>query len=62
MTGAPAFVSLYLKLALEEPSGICTDVIVVVSPVSRNTPAPELVARLTVIDPDVVGLLAESWR
>ena len=61
-TGEPAFVSLYLKLALDEPSAICTDVIVVVSPVSRNTPAPALVARLTVIDPVVVGLLAESWR
>jgi hypothetical protein len=62
MTGEPAFESLYLKLALDELSGICTDVIVVLSPVSRNTPAPELLARPTVIEPDVVGLPAESWR
>ena len=62
MTGEPAFVSLYLKLALDEPSGICTDVIVVVSPVSRKTPAPELLASPTVIAPVMAGLLAESCR
>jgi hypothetical protein len=55
-------VSRYLKLAVLDPSGIETELIVVVSPVSLKTPPLEFVVRLTPIEPVVTGLLDASWR
>ena len=60
--GVPALPSRYRKLAFDDPLEIETDVIVVVFPVSRNTPAVDVLARLTVVDPLVTGLLAASRR
>ena len=61
IVGLPAAVSRYLKLALELPSGIETEVIVTASARSRNEPPDELV-RFTVAVPPVVGLPAVSSR
>ena len=51
-----------MKFAVDAPSGITTAVIVVVSAVSRNKPALELLDRLTVIAPIVVGWLDAFCR
>ena len=49
IVGEPATVSLYLKLPLEVPEAIVTEVIVAVSPVLRNRPPDELFVRFTVV-------------
>jgi hypothetical protein len=62
IVGDPATVSLYLKLALDDPSGIVTDAMLAVSAVSRNTPPDELDDRLTVVEPDVTAFPNVSRR
>ena len=62
MVGDPARVSLYLKLILEDAFGIVAEVIVVVSPVSRNTPPAEVDDKPTSVDPEVAGFPNVSRR
>ena len=56
MVGEPAFVSLYLKLPSLRPDAIATLVMLVVSPVSRNTPPVDVVERSTWSGPFEAGL------
>jgi hypothetical protein len=55
IVGVPAFASLYLKSALLWPLAIWTVVIFAVSAVFRKTPPAEVLLRLTVSGPPVVG-------
>ncbi len=62
IVGPPATVSLYSKLALDAPGPIVTVVIVAASVESRKTAPVELVERLTVVVPTVVGVPEASSR
>ena len=62
IVGVPTVVSRYLKLAVLVVSAIVTDVIDLLSRVSRNAPVPDVEVRLTTSSPVVVGLLKASSR
>src|SRR5258705_5036195 len=62
MVGVPDALSLYRKLAVLEPDGIVTVVMIVLVVALTNWPVAELVVSCTVSEPDVCTEPVVDWR